>query len=74
MTKIIKVVDSEEDFKVFNQSSPIKSPHTSSTYLPSAQLSGVQKSSDIPEAMVLQRKQNTSLLELLESHAGGSTP
>lgn len=74
MTKIIKVVDSEEDFKVFNQSSPIKSPHTSSTYLPSAQLSDVQKSSDILEAMVLQRKQNTSLLELLESHTRGSTP
>ena len=33
----------------------------------------IRKKTDIPEAMVLQRK-NTSLLALLESHVGATTP
>ena len=39
VTKVIEVVDSEEDFKVFDRSSPMESPHTSLSYLPFAQVS-----------------------------------
>ena len=74
MTKVIEVVDSEEDFEVFDRSSPIESSHASFSDLPLAQVSSNQEPSDVPEVMVLQRKNNTSLLELLKSHAGRSTP
>ena len=70
--KLIEVTESEEDFEVLDQSPPAKSPHASFSYLPSAQVSSNQEPSDVLEAMVLQRKKNTSLLELLESHARGS--
>ena len=65
--KVIEVADLEEDFEVFDQPYPTEP-------LPSAQISSSQEPPDIPEAMVLHRKKNTSLLELLESHVGGSTP
>ena len=53
VTKIIEVVDFKEDFDVFDHSSPIESPCASSVYLPFAQVSSIQESSDIPDAMVL---------------------
>ena len=67
MVKVIEVADLEEDFEVFDRPYPIEP-------LPSTQISSSQGPPDIPEAMVLHRKKNTSLLELLESHVGGSTP
>lgn len=36
VTKVIEVLDSEEDFEAFNRSSPIESPYTSPSYLPPA--------------------------------------
>ena len=72
--RVIEVTDFEEDFEVLNQSPPAKSPHASFSHLPPTQVSSNQETSNIPEAMVLQRKKNTSLLELLESHTGVSTP
>ena len=71
---MIEVVDSEEDFKVFDRSDLTEFPGNTSRSLPSAQISSNQESADIPEAMVLQRRKDTSILELLESHTGGSTP
>ena len=53
VTKIIEVVDYEEDFDVFDHPSPLESPCASSVYLPFAQVSSIQESSDIPDAMVL---------------------
>ena len=73
VVKIIKVIDSEEDFEVFDQPDLTESPSTTSKFLPSAQISADQEIADIPEAMVLQRRKDTSLLKLLESHVGGST-
>ena len=68
------MVDSEEeDFEVFNRLNPIESLGTTSRPLPFGQINSNQKPTDILEAMVLQHKKNTSLFELLESHAGGST-
>ena len=71
-TSVFEVVDlEEEDFEIFDQPHPTESPSNTSRPLPSAQINSNQKPADIPEAMVLQHKKNTSLLELLESHAGG---
>ena len=53
---------------------PIESPSATFTHLPFAQVSSSQEPSNVPKAMVLQCKKNTSLLELLESHTGGYTP
>ena len=72
LVKIIEVTDSEEDFEVFDQPDLTKSPGTTSRPLSSTQISNNQESANIPEAMVLQRRKDTNLLELLESHAGGS--
>jgi len=73
--KVFEVVDSEEeDFEIFDQPHPIESPSNTSRPLPSAQIYSNQEPADIPEAMVLQRKKNTSLLEQLELYARGSTP
>lgn len=74
MVKIIEVVDSEEDFEVFDWPDSIESPSTTCRPLRSAQISTDQETIDISEVMVLQRRKDTNLLELLESHAGGSTP
>jgi len=64
----------EEDFEVFDRPYLTESPCTISRSLPSAQISSNQELANIPEAMVLRRKKNTSLLELLESHIGRSIP
>ena len=70
---MIEVADSskdfDEDFGAFNQSSPAESPLDPFSHLPPAQVSNSQEPSNIPEAMVLQRKTKTSLLELLKSYA-----
>ena len=65
-------LDLEKDFEVFNQRNLAESSITTPRPLPSTQVSIDQEITDVPEAMVLQCK-NTSLLELLESHARGST-
>ena len=70
--KVIEVTDFEEDFEVLNQSPPAKSPLASFSHLPPTQVSSNQEPSNVPKAMVLQRKKNTSLLELLESYTEGS--
>ena len=75
---MIEVADSSkdfvEDFGAFNQSSPAESPLDPFSHLLPAQVSNSQEPSNIPEAMVLQRKTKTSLLELLKSYAEGSIP
>lgn len=70
---MFEVVDLEEDFEVFNRPYPTESPGTTSRPSTSAQISSNQVPTNIPEAMVLQHKKNTSLLKLLESNVGGST-
>ena len=69
---MLEVVDLEEDFDVFDRPNFAESSSINSRPLPSTQVSGNQETIDIPEVMVLQWKK-TSLLELLESHAGGTT-
>ena len=72
--KVIEVVDTEEEFEVFDPLDPIESPGTTSRPLPPNQINSNQELADIPEVMVLQRKKDTSLLELLKSHIGGFAP
>lgn len=67
------MTDFEEKFEVFGQLDLTESLSTISRLLTSTQISINQGTTDIPEAMVLQRRKDTSLLELLESHAGGFT-
>ena len=57
---------------MFSQPKFAESLSVSSRHLLSAQISSNQEKTNIPKAMVLQWK-NNSLLELLESHAGGTT-
>lgn len=70
---MLEVVDLEEDFDVFNRTNFVEFFSVNSRPLPSAQVSSIQETIDVLEAMDLQQKK-TSLLELLESHAGGTTP
>ena len=74
-TRVFEVVDlEEEDFEIFDQPHPTESLSNTSRPLPSAQINSNQEPANIPEAMVLQHKKNTSLLKLLESHAEGLHP
>ena len=67
------MLDSKEDFEIFDQLLSTELPGAIFRHLPSAYISSSQEPSEVPEAMVLQRRKDTSLLELLESHTGGST-
>ena len=73
-TKVVEVSDSEEDFKVFNQPLSSEPIDANFSYLPPAQVSNIQEAPSIPNAMVLQCKAKTSLLELLEFHVEGIVP
>lgn len=70
----MEVSDSEEYFEVFDQRQSPKSLGTTFCHLPPTQVSSVQETSNIPNIIMLQRKPKTSLLELLESQAGGLVP
>ena len=66
------MVDSEEDFEVFDRPDIAESSNLSPRSLPFDLVSSNQETANVLEAIVLQRK-NTRLLKLLESHKRGST-
>lgn len=68
---MLEVVDSEEDFEVFDRPDIAESSNLSPRSLPFDLVSSNQETANVLEAIMLQRK-NTRLLKLLESHAGGS--
>ena len=70
----MEVSNSEEDFKIFYQPQSPKPSSATFSQLPSTKVSSVQETSNILDAMVLQRKPKTILLELLESQVRGSVP
>ena len=72
--KVVEVSDFEEDFEVFNQPLSSEPINANFSHLPPAQVSNIQEAPSIPNAMVLQCKAKTSLLELLESHVEGIVP
>ena len=57
---MIEVVDTEEDFEVFDPLDPTESPGTTSRPLPPNQINSNQELADILEVMVLQHKKDTS--------------
>ena len=69
----LEIIDSVENFEIFDQPLAQNSPRAAFSPLPSGQVSSSQGPSNVLEGMVLQRKKKTSLLELLESHTGGFT-
>ena len=72
--QMVEVLDSEDNFEVFNQPQSLEAPAGDFSHLPPAQVSNLQETSSVPNAMVLQHKTKTSFLDLLESHAGGNVP
>ena len=71
IAKVVEVSDSEEDFEVFNQPLSPEPIDANFSHLPPAQVSNIQEAPSIPNAMVLQCKAKTSLLE---SHVEGIVP
>ena len=72
--EMVEVLDSEDNFEVFNQPQSPEGPTGDFDDLPPAQASHTQEALSIPNAMVLQRKMRTSLFDLLESHTGVNMP
>ena len=72
--QMVEVLDSKENFEVFNQPQSLEIPAGDFSHLPPTQVSNLQETSSVPNAMVLQHKTKTSLLDLLEFHAGGNVP
>ena len=71
---MVEVLDFKDDFEVFNRPRSIETSTDDFSHLSLAQVSQIQEDSSIPEAMGLQCKLKTSLLDLLESHARGNAP
>ena len=69
---MVEISDFEDNFEVFNQPQSPEPPADDFSHLLPAQVSSTQEALSVPNAIVLQHKAKTSLLELLESHAGGS--
>ena len=65
--EVVEVSDSKDEFKVFNKLQSLKAPTGDFSDLPLAQASHTQEALSIPNAMVLQHKTRTSLLDLLEA-------
>ena len=65
--EVVEVSDSKDEFKVFNKLQSPEAPTDDFSDLPLAQASHTQEALSIPNAMVLQHKTRTSLLDLLEA-------
>ena len=76
--KVVKMLNSEDesddDFEVFNQPESPEVPVGDFSHLPSAQVSQTQGYPSILEAMGIQCKPRTSLLEVMKSQTGGKAP
>ena len=65
--EVVEVSDSKDKFEVFNKLQSPEAPTGDFSDLPLAQASHTQEALSIPNAMVLQHKTRTSLLDLLEA-------
>ena len=72
--EIVEVLESKDDFKVFNQPQFLEVLASDFSHLPPAQVTHTQEALIVLDAMVLQCKTRSSLLDLLESHAEGNVP
>ena len=72
--KVVEVLDSEDNFEVFNRLESPKAPISDFSHLPFAQFSQIQEDLLVPEAMGIQHKPKASLKEVMESQVGGKAP
>ena len=72
--KVVEVLDSEDNFEVFNRLESPKAPISDFNHLPFTQLSQIQEDLPVPEAMGIQHKPKASLIEVMESQVGGKAP
>ena len=72
--KVVEVLDSEDNFEVFNRLKSPKAPISDFSHLPFAQFSQIQEDLLVPEAMGIQHKPKASLMEVMESQVGGKAP
>ena len=68
---MVEISNSNDDFEVFNQPPVLEAATSDLSNFPPAQVSQTQEDPIIPDAMVLQRNTRSSLLEIMESQAGG---
>ena len=66
---MVKILDSEDDFEVFNRPKSPEAPTGDFNHLPSAQVSQIQEDFFIPKAMGIQRKPRAGLLGVMESQS-----
>ena len=71
---MVEVSNSEDDFEVFNQPQSLEALVGDFSHLLPTKVSHTQEALIVLDVMVLQRKTRSSLLDLLESHAGGNMP
>ena len=71
---MVEVLDSEDNFEVFNRLESPKAPISDFSHLPFTQLSQIQEDLPVPEAMGIQHKPKASLIEVMESQVGGKAP
>ena len=64
---VVEISESKDDFEIFNQPLPSEPLVTNFSQLLPAQVSHTQEDSTVPNAMVIQHKSKSSLLDLLEA-------
>ena len=72
--KVVEVLDSEDDFEVFNQPESPEASTSDFSHLPSAQVSQIQEDFSVPKAMGIQRKPRAGLLGIMESQSENKVP
>ena len=72
--KVVEVLDSEDDFEVFNQPESPEASTNDFSHLPSAQVSQIQEDFSVPKAMGIQRKPRAGLLGIMESQSENKVP
>ena len=70
---VVELTDSEEEFVVFDQPLSLESQVGNLSHPSPVQANNLQEDIAIPEEMGIQRKQRSTLQELLESHPGGKS-
>ena len=67
--KVVEILDSKDNFEVFNRLESLEASTDDFSHLPLAQVSQIQEDFFIPEAMGIQRKPRAGLLGVMESQS-----
>ena len=71
---MVEVLDSEDNFEVFNRPQSPEVLTSDFSHLLSTEVSQTQGNPSIPEAMGIQYKPKANLMEIMESQARGKAP